>query len=96
MENKTISKDQFTILDDNIKTLINQGNWFLFEIGSLSNPHIHYLLAADDQFCIFDSNENMIDLMDTRPVDVTYKKIIYFNDIPRPESLSNQRFSWAY
>jgi hypothetical protein len=96
MENKMVSKNQFNDLDENIKFLINQGNWFLFEIGSSSNPHIHYLLAADNQFYVFDNNENIIELMDTRPVDVTYKKIIYFNDIPRPESLSNRRFSWAY
>jgi hypothetical protein len=96
MENMIMSKNQFNTLDDNTKFLINQGNWFLFEVDSSSDPRTHYLLAADDQFYIFDGNKNMIDLMNKRPVDVTYKKIIYFNDIPRPESLSNWRFSWAY
>jgi hypothetical protein len=96
MENMMISRNQFHVLDDKIKFLINQGNWFLFEVGSASNPRTQYLLVADDRFYTFDSNENMIDLMDSRPADITYKKNVYFDDIPRAVSLSNYQFSWAY
>jgi hypothetical protein len=96
MESITLGKNQLGILDEQVKFLINQGNWFLFEVSSSSNSDIRYLLVADNQFYTFNSEGNMIDSMATRPADITYKKTVYFDGILRAESLSNYRLSWAY
>jgi hypothetical protein len=96
MENIILEKNQLKILDDQVKFLINQGNWFLFEVSASFNSNINYLLIADNQFYTFDSEGNIIESTDKRPTDITYKKTVYFDDIPRAESLSNYRLSWGY
>jgi hypothetical protein len=96
MENIILEKNQLGILDDQVKFLVNQGNWFLFEVSSVSNPDLHYLLIADNQFYTLGNEGNIIDSTDKRPTDITYKKTVYFDNIPRAESLSNYRFSWVY
>ncbi len=73
-----------------VKECINSGQWFLFKAPDQTNPgsEIAYYLKANKEFYALDKQGNV--LACELPVDINTEELVYFKDLPTPQSLSNQ------
>ncbi|MBY7855432.1 hypothetical protein KW429_17280 [Vibrio fluvialis] len=73
-----------------VKECINSGQWFLFKAPEQANPssEVAYYLKANKEFYALDKQGNLLEC--ELPVEFNTEELIYFIDLPTPQSLSNQ------
>jgi len=76
------------------KDLINYGIWFLYEVDYPINKNVKYLLSTDKQDMLLAEDGGAIGIRQ-KGVELKYKSIINFDDIPKPEPINLAEKIWA-
>lgn len=94
MKTKDITSSSLNKLNGTTKDLINYGIWFLYEVDYPLDPNVKYLLSNDKQDMLLAEDGGAIGIC-RKGVDVNYKSIINFNDIPKPQKINLAEKVWA-
>lgn len=76
-----------------IKMSINSGGWVLFTSQGDSHQ-VYFYLKVDNHLYTLDATGSILDFNQPLNYDYSIDKIIYFSDLPMPDSLSNQSVSF--
>ena len=87
MKFKYIHSEELPNVDRYVKECINSGQWFLFKSSATSTEASFFLKAGKEVFGL-DESGNM--LLSVEPEELAMEELFYFDDVPRPVSLSNQ------
>lgn len=82
-----ISSSLLKKLNGVTKDLINYGIWFLYEVDYPINKAVRYLLSTDQQDMLLAEDGGAIGICQ-KDVQIKYKSIINFDDIPRPQPIN--------
>lgn len=93
MNNIEIKSSVLPSLGNPTKYMINQGIWFLYSIKNTKAPDIPFLLVTDDKNYFLDNSGGIISESTDKVVDVDLEKVVYFSDLPSPETISNFQFA---
>ncbi|MFG0456727.1 hypothetical protein [Shewanella mangrovisoli] len=90
MKFSNIHSNQLPNIDRHVKECINSGQWFLFKPQN-KNTEASYFLKVGNEVYGLDESGNM--LLALQSQELTMEELFYFDDVPRPASLSNQFIS---
>lgn len=88
MNSLRIPSDNLLNLNGTVKTLVNQGVWFLYLKKKPSEDN-RYILIADNNVFHLDRYGKITALSERSGIDKKIGKSVYFSDIPLPDSLVN-------
>ncbi|WP_455845773.1 hypothetical protein [Pantoea agglomerans] len=80
--------DQLPEIDVSVKECVNAGQWFLFKANAQEQHICFFLKVHNDVFALGAHGE----ILNSLPChnEMKMNEIIYFEDLPKPASLSNQ------
>ena len=85
-------------IDSSVKECVNQGQWTLFraEADDFLDGHVcFYLKVGKDLFALGEQGQ-VLTVFQSVNREIPMNEVIYFSDIPKPESLSNlHRFNFS-
>lgn len=86
-----IPSSQLPEIDPFVKECINQGQWTLFkaEKGEIDDRKVAFFLKAGKEIFALNQSGKVISVFQTVNHSIEMNEVIYFSDIPKPESLSN-------
>jgi len=87
MKFKYIHSDELPNIDSHVKECINSGKWFLFRPQG-NHMQASYFLKVDGQVFGLDASGKILPYLEQE--EVIMDELFYFDDVPRPISLSNQ------
>lgn len=80
--------DELPEIDVSVKECVNAGQWFLFKANADDQNVCFFLKVHNDVFALGEHGEILNSYSNQN--DVNMNEIIYFEDLPKPVSLSNQ------
>jgi hypothetical protein len=89
-----LNSSELPNISTHIKISINSGGWMLFTSQEISHHQTYFYLKVDNHFYTLDKTGNILEF--NQPISDNYSidKIIYFSDLPMPDSLSNLSASY--
>ncbi|NWO10039.1 hypothetical protein HLV40_06475 [Chromohalobacter salexigens] len=84
-------------IDNLVKECVNSGQWMLFKSRSFSRSSqvsVFYLKAGED-ILELDERGGVVSELRSPRVDIELDEIVYFSDLPQPDSLSNLALSYT-
>lgn len=75
-------------IDISVKECVNAGQWFLFKANA-DEQHICFFLKVQNDIFALGAHGEILNYL-TNQCDMKMNEIIYFVDLPKPVSLSNQ------
>jgi len=87
LQTKDITSSSLSKLHGVTKDLINYGIWFLYEVDYPIDKAVKYLLSTDKQDILLAEDGSSIGICQ-KEVEITYKSIINFDDIPKPSKIN--------
>lgn len=80
-------------IDVSVKECVNAGQWFLFKANADEQNVCFFLKVHNDVFALGAHGEILNSIPNQE--DMKMNEIVYFEDLPKPASLSNQ-FAHTY
>ncbi|NIY92586.1 hypothetical protein [Vibrio diazotrophicus] len=87
MKFKHIHSDELPNIDHYVKECVNAGQWFLFKSPNKETEASYFLKVGKEIYGLDESGKILLSL---QPEELTMDELFYFDDVPRPVSLSNQ------
>lgn len=86
-----IPSSELPEIDASVKECVNKGQWTLFraEANDLPGEHVCFYLKAGKDLFALGEHGKVITFFQTVNNEIPMNEVIYFSDIPKPESLSN-------
>lgn len=88
MKFSQMRSDDLPEIDVSVKECVNAGQWFLFKANADEQHACFFLKVHNDVYALGPHGEILSPL--TNQNDMKMNEIIYFEDLPKPASLSNQ------
>lgn len=87
MKFTSINSTELPEIDISVKECINAGLWFLFKARTCNTQACFFLKADKSLYALSERG----DILDVNPIDkIEMNEFIYFEDLPKPMSLSNE------
>ncbi|MBF9002006.1 hypothetical protein [Vibrio nitrifigilis] len=74
-------------VDPYVKECVNSGQWFLFKSPNKETEASYFLKVGKEIYGLDESGKILLSIT---PEELTMEELFYFDDVPRPVSLSNQ------
>lgn len=84
-------------IDASVKECVNLGQWMLFraEKTDLFDINVFFFLKVGKDLFALDEKGEVLTVFHPVRKDITINEVIYFSDLPKPQSLSNMIISGA-
>ncbi|HHP0514160.1 TPA: hypothetical protein ACRZ3R_005003 [Vibrio harveyi] len=90
MKFKYIHSEELPNVDRYVKECINSGQWFLFKSSARNTEASFFLKAGKEVFGLDESGNMLLSVESVESEELAMEELYYFDDVPRPVSLSNQ------
>ncbi|PWI32156.1 hypothetical protein DI392_17505 [Vibrio albus] len=87
MKFKHIHSNELPNIDQYVKECINSGQWFLFKSPNRDTEASYFLKVGKEIYGLDESGNILLSLQSE---ELAMEELFYFDDVPRPVSLSNQ------
>lgn len=90
MKTENIHSSQLPKIDASVKECVNLGYWLLFRPSprSIDVHSAAYYLKTDSGIFALSAEGDVLETMSIDS-DLRIEKVVYFSDLPQPQSLSN-------